>query len=70
MGLPFPSPGDLPDQGSNACPLQWKCGGLTTGSSGKPLDQLFCLFLLKPKDALYPLFTLCEDLPEVVTIRQ
>ena len=30
-GLPFPSPGDLPDTASNACLLQWK-------HKSKPLD--------------------------------
>ena len=26
---------EFPDQGSNLCPLQWKCGVLTTGPPGK-----------------------------------
>ena len=29
------------DQGSNMCPLQWKCGVLTTGPPGKPLISSF-----------------------------
>jgi len=27
-GLPFPSPGDLPTQGSNPCLLHWKADSL------------------------------------------
>ena len=31
----------FPDQGLNLCPLQWKCGVLTTGPPGKSLTGVF-----------------------------
>ena len=31
----------FPDQGSNLCPLQWKCGALTTGLPGMSPNYLF-----------------------------
>ena len=36
------------DQGSNPCPLQWKCSVLTTGLPGKSLIWLKPLLLLLP----------------------
>ena len=39
-GLPFPSPGDLPDQGPNPCLLcllHWQVGSLSVVPPGKPL---------------------------------
>ena len=47
-GLPFPSPGDLPDQGLNPsllCLLHWQAGSLLLVPPGKPQE----LFYLPPK---------------------
>jgi len=35
-GLPFPSPGDLPDQESNLCLLHWQVGCLPLSHQGSP----------------------------------
>ena len=35
-GLPFPSPGDLPDPGITPTSPAWASGIFTTGTSGKP----------------------------------
>ena len=35
-GLPFPSPGDLPDQGLNLCLLNWQAGSLPLSHLGSP----------------------------------
>ena len=35
-GLPFPSPGDLPDPGINAASPAWQADSLPAGSPGKP----------------------------------
>ena len=35
-GLSFPSPGDLPDPGSNLCLLQWQADSLPLSHLGKP----------------------------------
>ena len=32
---------NFPDQGPNPCPLQWKCGVLTTGPPGKSYTSVF-----------------------------
>ena len=37
----------VPDQGLNLCPLQWKCGVLTTGLPGKSQMFLFFSFFFK-----------------------
>ena len=44
-GLPFPSPGDLSNQGSNLCPLHCKSGVLTTGPLGKSqwVSTILCI---------------------------
>ena len=39
-GLPFPSPGDLPDQGLNRCLLHWQADSFITSPSGKSWVQL------------------------------
>lgn len=43
-GLPFPSPGDLPDSGIKPMTLALAGGFFTTGPSGKPTCS-FTLFL-------------------------
>ena len=47
-GLPFPSPGDLPDPGSNLCLLHWREDFLPLSYQGSPskLMQLHTVFLL------------------------
>ena len=35
-GLPFPSPGDLPDQGSNLRLLCWQVGSISLSHLGSP----------------------------------
>ena len=48
-GLPFPPPGDLPDQGSNLhllCLLHQQAGALPLAPSGKPLHNTFVSQLL------------------------
>ena len=45
-GLPFSSPGDLPDLGSWPTPLELAGKSFTTESSGKPLSMLLLLLLL------------------------
>ena len=39
----------FPDQGSNPCPLQWKCNILTTGQPGKALSPI-SLIIVMPVD--------------------
>ena len=40
-GLPFSSPGDLPNQGSNPCLLHWQVDSFTTEPPGK----VMCVFM-------------------------
>ena len=37
--LPFPSTGDLPDQGSNPCLLQWQVDSLSLSHWGSPYNS-------------------------------
>ena len=37
-GLPFPSPGNLPDPGSNPCLLHWQAESLPLSHWGSPMD--------------------------------
>ena len=43
-GLPFPSPGYLPDQGSNPCLLHWQGGLFTTEPPEKLIPNFEFLF--------------------------
>ena len=52
-GLPFPSPGDLPTQGLNACLLHWQAGSLPLSHLGSPCNKRFIewpyvLYVTKP----------------------
>ena len=42
-GLPFPSPGDLPDRGSNSrllCLVHWQAGSLPPVTPGEPIEYI------------------------------
>ena len=39
-GLPFPSPGDSPDPGSNLCLLHWEADSLLPEPPGKPSEEV------------------------------
>ena len=45
-GLPFPSPGDLLDQGQNLCLLHWQVDPFTTAPPGKPFSPVLILVCL------------------------
>ena len=48
----WPAGSELPDQGSNLCPLQWKRGVLTTGPPGNsPIIYLLEMRKLRPREA-------------------
>ena len=59
-GLPFPSPGDLPDPGTE--PLHWQVGSLTTEPPGNPLARLFSTLSC----SLLVACTQPRDQPEVI----
>ena len=42
-GLPFPSPGDLPDPGANQHLLQWRVDSLLLSHLGSPAYTIFNL---------------------------
>ena len=44
-GLPFPSPGDLPDQGLNPSLLHWQVDSLSLSHQGSP--HVYVLFVVK-----------------------
>ena len=70
-GLPFPSPGDLPNAGvkpESLCPLHWQVDSLPVSLQGRPqlslgISQLFSKLMVHSylqhtrfSDALYPAF--------------
>ena len=74
-GLPFPSPGDLPDPGIEPRSPALEADALTSEPPGKPITQikiqfnsvqlLSCVWLCNPMDCSTPGFPVHHQLPEL-----
>ena len=58
-GLPFPSPGELPDLGIKLASLALAAGFFTTEPPGKPEPSLGILYTVLLEAAAAPLFSCC-----------
>ena len=71
-GLPFPSPGNLPNQGSDLCLLHWQVDSFPLSHQGSPCLSIslssvaqLCLTLCNPMDCSTPGFPVHHHLLEL-----
>ena len=71
-GLPFPSPGNLPNQGSDLCLLHWQVDSFPLSHQGSPCLSIslssvaqLCLTLCNPMDCSTPGFPVHHQLLEL-----
>ena len=64
-GLPFPSPGDLPNQDSNPGRLHWQADSLLTELWEKHKLDLCVAFGMEPKQKQYPVVDVTGDRSKV-----
>ena len=54
---------ELPDQGSNPCPPQWKCTVLTIGPPGNSQSVLIIIFFNQQQISIYQIRSVAQSCP-------
>ena len=73
VGLPFPSPRDIPDRGSNPCLLHWQMGSLPLSHQGSPICIYIYIYFFKTtldsrKTSTSALLTMLKPLTVWITV--